>query len=90
MARRFRIGIPFTYDKTWVAGAYYIQNLIEALNLLPDNEKPQLIIFYDDPESLSHIQKIDYPYIRFYLTSNLFKSIPIRVINKLSRIIIKN
>lgn len=65
MNSRKRIGLFYTYDENWIAGAYYILNLIEALNLLPDEAKPQLSVFYTKAEEIKKIEEIHYPYIDF-------------------------
>ena len=50
MAKRLKIALIYSYNKDWVAGAYYIINLIQALNRQSDESKPELMI-------LSHSQE---------------------------------
>ena len=45
MAKTKRVGLLFSYDEAWVAGAYYIMNLVEALKTLPVSEQPKLIFY---------------------------------------------
>ena len=43
MDKRKRIGIIYRGGKGWIGGVYYIQNVINALNILPDKDKPLAI-----------------------------------------------
>ena len=61
--KRLRIGIIFNFRKTWMGGLIYIVNLINALNFLNDEDKPELIVFYNkELESLTTEMK--YPYLQ--------------------------
>jgi glycosyltransferase involved in cell wall biosynthesis len=60
---RFRIGIIFNFTQSWLGGFYYYQNIIKALNFLEDNEKPEIIIFYNKDFS-KHLEDIHYPYLQ--------------------------
>ena len=88
MAKRKRIGLVFSYDEGWIAGAYYIMNLVHALKTLPDSQKPFLVILSTTEEELSKIREINYPYISYKNLSigtvhyNLYE----RIINKLWRV----
>lgn len=89
MAKRKRIGLIFSYDENWIAGAYYIMNLIHALKTLPNKQKPHLVILGTKEEDLEKIREIHYPYISYKnitLTTvhyNLYE----RIINKFWRIL---
>lgn len=63
---RKQLGLLFlsTYEQ-WAGGLIYILNLIRALNLLEDSQKPSLIIFHGFESPLSDIRSINYPYIQF-------------------------
>ncbi len=39
MAKRKRVGLVYSYNENWVAGSYYILNIIHALNTLEDKLK---------------------------------------------------
>jgi glycosyltransferase involved in cell wall biosynthesis len=39
-----RFALIFSYDEEWIAGSYYILNIIHALNTLPEKEKPKICI----------------------------------------------
>jgi len=86
MDKRIKLGIPFTYDIRWIGGgAYYIANLIEGLNLLSDEKKPHVIIYFDSYKAINLLKDIGYPYISFSRRYPIL----IRVCNKLSRSLIK-
>ncbi|SDI22293.1 glycosyltransferase [Mucilaginibacter sp. P25] len=70
MAKRKRIGLSYTYNENWIGGTYYIENLVNALNVLNDEEKPHIILLTDSYESFRTAQqKFNYPYISFQLGS---------------------
>lgn len=58
---RIKIGILFNFTKSWLGGVYYIQNIIKALNVLEDDLKPEILIFYNT-ELKDFTKNIDYPY----------------------------
>jgi glycosyltransferase involved in cell wall biosynthesis len=39
-----RVGIPIIGDVDWLGGVSYIESLIRAVNVLPDQERPQLFL----------------------------------------------
>ena len=43
--KRVEIAILYQFTRNWVAGAYYIQNLIVALNTLNDENKPLINVY---------------------------------------------
>jgi glycosyltransferase involved in cell wall biosynthesis len=65
MAQKIKIGIPFHFNERWIAGSYYIANLINALSLLSENKRPEVVVFYKEDESLKFFKDISYPYIDF-------------------------
>jgi glycosyltransferase involved in cell wall biosynthesis len=65
MVERKQINIMYTYDEDWIAGVYYVCNIIKALKFLPDEHKPVLRIIYYQSSSLTHIETIEYPYIEY-------------------------
>lgn len=66
MAKRARIGLIYSYDETWIAGSYYILNLIHALKCLPEEDRPEIRIYSSSTSDLSHIQsETQYPYLSF-------------------------
>jgi glycosyltransferase involved in cell wall biosynthesis len=65
MAKRIKVGIIYSYDENWIGGTYYYQNLIQSLNLLPDNIKPELVILSSGKSSFDSIKEFHYPFISY-------------------------
>src|ERR1051326_2006901 len=84
MVKRKRIGIPFLYSEGWVAGTYYILNLIEALKSLDDSLKPEICILAWGESDFNVIKKMDYRYLRFFPFSIPYNFLE-RLINKITR-----
>ncbi|GAA3621176.1 glycosyltransferase [Flavivirga jejuensis] len=88
--RRKRVGLFYFYNENWVAGAYYILNIIHALNTLEDTLKPKIIVLTNSKESFDKLKnETQYPYLKYSVGSfktyyNIFE----RGINKISRIIL--
>lgn len=56
MARRAKIGIPFNYDESWIAGGYYIQNLVASFRLLDTADQPEVCILAHTKQSFDFIR----------------------------------
>lgn len=88
MAERKRLALIFGVYRDWMGGTYYVLNLINALNTLPEDTKPEIILLctredFDFAEEYTH-----YPMLRhsvFHLDGN--RSNVSRVVNKISRIL---
>lgn len=65
-AKRKRVGLVFGIDQRWIAGSYYIMNVVRALNTLPDNEKPHIVFLSDDNSAISRLNFPYYSYINPY------------------------
>lgn len=65
MAERKQITLLYQYNDNWIGGTYYILNIIRALNVMDDVEKPYLRILYNSEESINFITELNYPYIEF-------------------------
>jgi len=84
MAGRKKIGLVFIYSEQWIGGTYYIMNLINALNVLPDERKPFLYIFSRPEDYPRLIEQVSYPYMQFvHMEVNPNASL-LRWLNKLS------
>lgn len=57
MARRKRIGLTFSYNEEWIAGSYYILNIIHALKLLPKLERPEIYIISEKKSNYDIVKK---------------------------------
>lgn len=64
--KRKKVGLTFlsTY-KEWAGGVIYILNIINALQLVEDEKKPQLLIYYKEGAPIEDIATIGYPYIEY-------------------------
>lgn len=73
---RIKVGLIYAYNENWIAGTYYIQNIIHALNKLPDEQKPILEIFTATKTEFDNLSNVvAYPYLEFRLLvadSNVF------------------
>ncbi len=66
MVKRLKVGLIYSYNKDWVAGAYYILNLVQALNKLDDHQKPELIILTYSEADFETLKNTAYPYLTFH------------------------
>lgn len=93
MAKRFRIGLIYSYNTDWVAGAYYILNLIQALSKVADKDKPHIVILSYSEEEFNSVKETGYPYLEFHqlIRSEMSPSYSLleRGINKVSKKLIK-
>lgn len=89
MAKKPKIGILYSYDENWIGGAYYIQNLIKALNYLPKEEQISLYIVAQTKALFQELQKnTGYPnlkFINFNPRFNLFE----KIVNKVGFLFLK-
>jgi glycosyltransferase involved in cell wall biosynthesis len=65
MAKRKKIALTYYYSESWIAGSYYVLNIIQAFNNLSDDEKPHLVILAEKKQGLDLVKRIDYPYIEY-------------------------
>jgi glycosyltransferase involved in cell wall biosynthesis len=62
MSNRFKLGVLFYFDDSWMGGVIYIQNLIRTLEYLEDDKKPEITLFYR-PGLKKYAEEIEYSYI---------------------------
>ncbi len=85
-----RIGLIFSYNERWIAGSYYILNLISSLKTLPIDAQPHLCVYAGSEEEFEIVRKTLYPthLLSFHLISTQYASqfYPFwqRIINKIS------
>lgn len=60
-----KIGIIFNESESWAGGFYYLLNLIKALNKLPQQSKPILVVYFSDPAIITKVEELNYPGICF-------------------------
>jgi glycosyltransferase involved in cell wall biosynthesis len=61
--KRARLGVFYRNMEGWIGGTYYIENLVAALHLLPDEEKPHIVVLCSTEKEFSRIEAIGYPYL---------------------------
>lgn len=86
---RKRLGLIFSYDDEWIGGTYYTINLIHALNILSENEKPEIVAF-SNVEDFGKLQReTNYPYLTFEEIDREKQYILLRIINKITFKVLK-
>ena len=77
----------YSYNENWIGGTYYVQNLVNALATLPEEQQPEISVFYkveSDFEKL--VAAAQYPHLkRRPIGTGFEKRLPVRFINKISR-----
>lgn len=64
MEKRTRIGFYYVWDKSWMGGVLYAQNLLKALNTLEDKNKPFIDVYCRSMATFEDLKKnTDYPYL---------------------------
>ncbi len=93
MAERPKIALIYSYNSDWIAGAYYILNLVYALNKQEDKDKPELIILSYSLKEFETVQNTGYPYLKFHQLDEkdfwVSYTLLERIINKISRTFLK-
>lgn len=85
MDQRIKVGILFSVSEGWIGGSYYFLNIVAALNLLKEDEKPHIIIYSNNDESFKLVKReTNYAYLS-YECSTFSYSMPERLINKIGR-----
>jgi glycosyltransferase involved in cell wall biosynthesis len=84
MAERKRLAIKFDVGYKYSSGAtIYFINIINALNTLPDNKKPDVYIVYSAIAPVDDIKATGYAYLHLIPIKPL--AAPLRMINRLYR-----
>lgn len=79
-----RLGLIFINDDQWVGGTYYTINLIHALNLLNEEEKPEIVAF-SNVEDFAKLQiETNYPYLIYEKFVQEKQNLVVRIINKIT------
>jgi hypothetical protein len=69
------IALPFELHEHWTGGVYYVRNLVSALALLPDSQRPRLAIIGDDPRALDYLkQETGYPGLRMIAAGDIARA----------------
>lgn len=86
---REKIALIFSYNEQWIGGTYYITNLIAALGLLPDVDKPELIILSNKKDFKYLCSLVNYPYLIFDELNENPSSKLLKTLNRVSQRLIK-
>lgn len=82
MGTRDEITIIYDYSDGWIGGVYYVQNLISAMALLPDEDKPKIYVYSHNGKDVDELKDITgYPYLVFQQAES--KTFFDKVINRL-------
>ena len=84
MDTRKKIGLAYDYSPDWIGGAYYIASIVKALCFIPEEKRPEVIIFYKTTAGLELLKESKYPFLQFYRVKE-YKNFFCRVLNKFSR-----
>lgn len=87
MAQRKRIALIFSVNPNWMGGTYYVLNIINALDSLPDEEKPEILLCSSMADFQFALRNVSYPYLKRIDVKYPFFLIK-RIINKISRILL--
>jgi glycosyltransferase involved in cell wall biosynthesis len=82
---RIKLGLIFSNNENWIGGTYYVLNLVHALNTLPTNEKPQVIVLSTNSADFELVEKTGYPFLQYQNPKPKKGNIVEVVINKLCR-----
>ncbi len=64
----------------------YMQNIVKALNLLDDDKKPEIVIYYQGAAPIEDVKSIGYPYIEFIDLWPKYNTVQ-HILNKVSRLL---
>ena len=88
MAERKRIGVRFSYNENWIAGSYYILNIIHALNTLEAIRKPIIVVLSENIDNFNIVKsETQYPFLEYfnYPFPQFKYNIIERIVNKIGR-----
>lgn len=91
MVERKRIGVRFSYNENWIAGSYYILNIIHALNTLDVDKKPIIVVLSENIDNFNIVKnETQYPFLEYFIYPflQLKYSIAERVVNKIGSVFI--
>jgi glycosyltransferase involved in cell wall biosynthesis len=84
MKNRKKLGLIFSYDEQWIGGTYYTINLIHALNVLTEEDKPEVVAFSNEEDFIKLQKETQYPYLKYEPFEQANLDILSRLINKIT------
>ena len=71
--KRTTLGLLYRPSDTWIAGAYYVQNIISALTLCDDNVLPIINVYCNKESDFIDLQTATrYPYLKMRIIHNIW------------------
>jgi glycosyltransferase involved in cell wall biosynthesis len=86
---RKRLGLIFINDEQWVGGTYYTINLIHALNILTEEDKPEIVAFSNEEDFTKLQKETQYPYLKYELFEQGKLEVLSRLVNKITYKVLK-
>jgi hypothetical protein len=63
---KIKVGILFKYDEDWIGGTYYFVNLINSLNHVSVEKKPEIHVFSNERDFISLYKSTNYEFLIFH------------------------
>ena len=87
MGKRVKIGLIFSLNEEWIAGSYYLLNLIHALNHGVKKDLPEITIISSKKSDFEETQKTRYPYLKYRNPYHIKRNLWEAAINRIVKII---
>lgn len=71
--------LVYNLNASWIAGAYYIEHIVKACQMLSEDKQPKITFLYNNAEALERLRALNYTKSKFVKIS-----FPVRLINKFS------
>ncbi len=89
MSVRKRLGLIFINDEQWVGGTYYTINLVHTLNLLTEEDKPEIVAFSNEVDFTKLQKETRYPYLQYEAFEQVKLDVLSQFVNKITFKILK-
>jgi glycosyltransferase involved in cell wall biosynthesis len=86
---RKSLGLVFINDEQWVGGTYYTVNLVHTLNLLTEEDKPEIVAFSNEKDFTILQKDTQYPYLKYEAFEQRKLGVLLRLINKITSKLLK-
>jgi len=89
MSVKKRLGLIFINDEQWIGGTYYTINLIHALKLLTEEEKPEIVVFSNEDDFTKLQIETEYPYLKYESFDQVRLDVLSRLLNVITSKVLK-
>ncbi len=89
MSVKKRLGLIFINDDQWVGGTYYTINLVHTLNLLTEEDKPEIVAFSNEVDFTKLQKETQYPYLKYEAFEQVKLDFLSQLVNKITYKIFK-